>query len=181
MNRALLGCLLVGIATGALAHRFDEYLQAARVSVATNRIDVTFYLAPAGEATAQLLVVVDRDGDGAVSEAEGDAYARSFLRDIRLSLDEKALVPGLMETTFPTQAEFEEGTGVIQIKVAAPAGDLAQGDHVLSLTNAHLPEISVYQVNALKPTDKSIKIRKQVRNGLQTDYHLEFTVGPSPP
>jgi hypothetical protein len=176
MRLCLLGCLFLGFAAGAAAHRLDEYLQSARVAVASNRVDITFYLAPGGEATGQLLVVIDRDGDGVVSEAEGQAYARDFLKDIQLSLDGKAITPGLMEVAFPTVDEFEEGMGVIRIGVAANVFDLAVGEHVLSLTNAHLPEISVYQVNALRRTDPRIRIRKQVRNGLQADYRLEFEV-----
>jgi hypothetical protein len=50
-----------------------------------------------------------------------------------------------------------------------------------SLTNAHLPAISVYLVNALMPKDTSIKITSQTRDELQKHYRLEFGVNSSAP
>ena len=50
MKACWLSCLLLGFAIKAAGHRFDEYLQSARVSLATNRVDIAFYLAPGGEA-----------------------------------------------------------------------------------------------------------------------------------
>ncbi len=172
----LLGCLLVALATDATAHRLDEYLQATRVAVATNRVDLSIDLTPGVSVADQLLVVIDLDRDGRVSKEEGVAYAQRVLEDIQVGLDGKTVVPRLLETSFPKLAEIRSGHGVIRIKATASVGPLAAGPHALGLTNAHLPAISVYLVNALVPKDPAIKIGQQTRDELQKEYRLEFGV-----
>jgi hypothetical protein len=181
MKSGLLGCLLLLLATVALAHRLDECLQATRISVATHRIDVSIDLTPGVAVADQVLAVVDKDQDGRVSEAEVAAYAQRVLKDIRVGLDEKVLAMSLADTSFPGLHESKAGVGVIHIKATAPVGPLTAGEHALTLTNGHLPAISVYLVNALAPEDRAIKITKQTRDELQKDYRLEFSVNPSTP
>lgn len=176
----LLGCLLVTLATNATAHRLDEYLQATRVTVTTNRVDLSIDLTPGVSIAGQLLVVIDKNRNGLVSDEEGSAYAQHVLKDIQFGLDEKTLVPRLLETSFPKLAEIRSGHGVIRIKATASVGPLTTGPHALGLTNAHLPMISVYLVNALVPNDPAIKIGKQTRDELQKEYRLEFEVNPLP-
>jgi hypothetical protein len=181
MKRVLLGSLMLALATDALAHRLDEYLQATRVSVATNRIDLALDLTPGVAVVDQLLVVIDKDRDGRVSEEESAAYAERILKDIRIALDEKALALSLVDTSFPALHEIKGGLGVIRIKTSAPVGQLTVGKHALSITNLHLPTISVYSVNALATKDPTIKITKQTRDELQEEYRLEFEVATSSP
>ena len=169
------------LASNALAHRLDEYLQATRVAVATNRIDLSIDLTPGVAVAGQVLAVVDKDRDGQVSGDECAAYARRVLKDIRVGLDEKVFPLSLVDASFPALHEVKAGMGVIRIKATAPVGQLAAGRHSLSLTNAHLPTISVYLVNALVPKDSAIRITKQTRDELQKDYRLEFNVTSSPP
>jgi hypothetical protein len=181
MKTGLLGCLLLVLATDAPAHRLDEYLQATRVAVATNRIDLSIDLTPGVAVADQLLVVIDKDRDGRVSADELAAYAQRVLKDIRIRLDEKVLALRVVDASFPNLPEVRSGLGVIRIKASAAVGHLAAGSHALSLTNVHLPAISVYLVNALVPKDRAIKITKQTRDELQKHYRLEFGVGlPSP-
>jgi hypothetical protein len=181
MKPGLLGCLLLLLATQAWAHRLDEYLQAVRVSVGTHRIALSIELTPGVAVADQVLAVVDKDRDGRVSEAENAAYAQRVLEDIQVGLDENVLAMALTDTSFPTVEGVKKGTGVIRIKAAAPVKPLSVGNHTLHLTNAHLPAISVYLVNALTPKDRAIKVRKQARDELQTTYRLEFNVGSSVP
>ncbi len=181
MRTRLLGCLLLLLASDALAHRLDEYLQATRVSVATNRIDISIDLTPGVAVVNQVLAIIDKDRDGHVSHAECDAYAQSVLKDIRIRLDESVLALSLVDASFPALHEVKGGLGVIRIKATAPVGPLPAGRHALSLTNAYLPAISVYLVNALVPKDRAIRITKQSRDELQKEYRLEFTVSPTPP
>ncbi|HKS38052.1 MAG TPA: hypothetical protein VJW76_12720, partial [Verrucomicrobiae bacterium] len=155
MKPGLLGCLALVFVTNALAHRLDEYLQATRISVATNRIDLSIDLTPGVAIVDQLLVVIDKDRDGRVSKKEVTAYAQHVLKDIRIGLDEKVLALSLVDTSFPALHEVKEGLGVIRIKATAPVAPLSAGKHTLNLTNAHLPAISVYLVNALVPKDRA--------------------------
>jgi hypothetical protein len=181
MRTGLLGCLLFALAGDASAHRLDEYLQATRVSVAANRIDVSIDLTPGVAVADQVLAVIDKDRDGQVSEEERTAYAQSVLKDIRVGLDEKVLTLGVADASFPALREIKEGLGTIRIKAAASVDQLAVGRHTLSLTNVHLPGISVYLVNALVPENPAIRITQQTRDKLQKDYRMEFRVTPSPP
>lgn len=169
------------LAGGALAHRLDEYLQATRVLVGTNHIDLVIDLTPGVAVVDQLLVVIDQDRDGRVSEKESADYAQRVLKDLKIALDEKALALSLVDTSFPALQKVKEGLGVIRIKATAPIEPLATGRHTLSLTNTHLPAISVYLVNALTPRDDTIKITRQTRDELQTKYRLEFVVTASSP
>ena len=178
--RLPVGLLLLLLATEALAHRLDEYLQATRVSVATNRINLSIDLTPGVTVADQVLAVIDKNVDGQVSKDEGNDYARRFLKDLRLTLDEKELALTLVDASFPALSEIKAGLGIIRIKAAAPVAHLAAGTHTLSLTNAHLPAISVYLVNALVPQDPAIKTAKQTRDELQRNYLLEFEVTPGP-
>ena len=181
MKPRLLGCLLFLLAIDARAHRLDEYLQAIRISVATNRIDLSLELTPGVAVADQVLAVVDKDQDGRVSQAEVAGYAHHVLKDVPVGLDEKVLAMSLVDTSFSSLREIKAGVGVIHIKATAPVGPLTAGKHAITLTNAHLPAISVYLVNALAPKDRAIKITKQTRDELQKDYRLEFSVSPSTP
>ena len=181
MKPVLLGGLMLVLATDALAHRLDEYLQATRVAVATNRIDLAIDLTPGVAVVDQLLVVMDKDRDGRVSQEESATYAQLVLKDLRIALDEKALALCLVESSFPALHEIKGGLVAIRIKASAPIDHLPAGMHTLSLTNVHLPTISVYLVNALVPKDPTIKITKQTRDERQKNYHLNFSVSPSPP
>ncbi len=176
IRAGLLSCLLVALATDATAHRLDEYLQATRVAVATNRVDLSIDLTPGVSVADQLLLVIDQNQDGRVSKEEGSAYAQRVLEDIQVGLDGKTLAPHLLETSFPKLAEIKSGHGVLRIKATASVGPLTAGPHAFSLTNAHLPAISVYLVNALVPNDPAIKIGQQTRDELQKEYRLEFVV-----
>ena len=180
MKPGLLGCFLLVLATDAWAHRLDEYLQAMRIAVGTNHIDLFIDLTPGVAVADQLLAVIDKDHNGQVSLAESSAYARRVLQDIRTRLDEKALTLSLVDVTFPSPLEIRSGVGVIRIKATVPVGPLAASNHTLSLTNVHLPSISVYMVNALIPKDPAIKVTKQTRDDLQKDYRLDFSVALSP-
>lgn len=180
-RRLLCGLLLLLLAPNAWAHRLDECLQAVRISVATNRIDLSVDLTPGVAVADQLLVVIDKDRDGRISDDEGAAYARRVLQDLHLGLDEKILTASLEDVSFPTLQDLKHGRGVIRIQAHAPVGPLAAGKHILTLTNAHLPAISVYLVNALVPKDAALKIQKQTRDELQTNYRLEFSVSSSMP
>lgn len=181
MRTGLLSVLLLLLATEASAHRLDEYLQATRVSVTTKRIDISFDLTPGVAVADEVLSVIDKDRDGRFSKAERATYIQVVLKDIRVGLDEKVIALRVVESSFPNRLGIKGGVGVIRIKATAPVGPLAAGRHSLHLTNAHLPLISVYLVNALAPKDPAIQITKQLRNELQSDYHLEFSVNPTSP
>ena len=179
MKPVLVSCLVLAFAANSFAHRLDEYLQATRIAVATNRIDLSIDLTPGAAVADQLLGVIDQDRDGQISEGERSDYARQFLKDIQLKLNEKPLTLSLVDISFPEPFEVRSGVGVIRLKANASVDPLAVGNHTLSLSNKHLPAISVYLVNALKPKDSTIQVNKQTRDELQKNYRLSFDVTAS--
>jgi len=172
----LLFALVLTIAINALAHRLDEYLQATRIAVSTDRIELSMDLTPGVTVAQELLEIIDKDRDKRISKEEVAAYAQHVLKDIKVGLDGKASALSVVDASFPTLKEIEGGLGVIRIIATAPVGPLVAGNHTLHLTNSHLPAISVYLVNALVPKDRAIKITKQSRDELQKTYRLDFEV-----
>ena len=180
---ALLGCglFVVVIARESYAHRLDEYLQATRIAVTTNRIELTFELTPGAAVAKPVIELLDPDRDGRVAGDEGTAYAQRFLKDLHIGLDGKAVALSVTAATFPALHEIRSGTGVIRIRGTSMVGPLDAGSHSLTLTNRHLPAISVYLVNALQSRDPAVEIGRQTRDNLQTSYRLEFRVRPVRP
>ena len=179
MKLASLGCFLLLFATDALAHRLDEFLQATRIAVTTNRIDLSIDLTPGAAVAERWLAIIDQNRDGKLSESERSNYTHQLLKEIQLKLDEQALTLSLMDISFPEQFEVRSGVGVIRLKANASVHPLAIGNHTLSLSNGHLPAISAYLVNALKPKDSSIQLNQQTRDERQQNYRLSFDVTAS--
>ncbi len=172
----LVFALVLSIASSASAHRLDEYLQATRIAVSTDRIELSMDLTPGVAVAQELLEVIDKDRDERVSKEEVAAYAQNVLKEIKIGLDDKALVLSGVDTAFPTLKEIKGGLGVIRIKAIALVNPLSVGTHTLQLTNTHLPKMSVYLVNALVPKSPAIKIAKQTRDEFQKTYRLDFEV-----
>ena len=61
------------------AHRLDEYLQAARVSLARDRIALEVDLTPGANIAPAIVALLDRDGDGTISPIEAEAYGQVCL------------------------------------------------------------------------------------------------------
>jgi len=181
MKAALLGCFWFMVASEAFAHRLDEYLQAARIAVATNRIDLTFELTPGVAVAAKVLERIDPNHDGRISDDEGGAYAQQFLKDLNIGVDGKSVTMNVMSVSLPLVQDVRSGTGGIRIQATLAVGSLGAGSHALTLTNGHLPAISVYLVNALRSNDPAVEIGKQTRDELQRSYRLEFRVRPLAP
>lgn len=170
------GCLLLISAVTLSAHRLDEYLQATRVAVATNRIDVSVDLTPGVAVVAKVLTAIDTNRDGQLSDRECESYAQRMLKDLRVGMDGKLLPLTLSESSFPTVQEMTQGLGTIRVRASTRVDPLRPGSHTLTLTNSHLRKISVYLVNALVPEDPSIQINQQKRDKRQRGYRLTFTV-----
>lgn len=178
MRRIVSLLILLGANHDSWAHRLDECLQATRVKLATNQVELSIEVTPGVTIVKEFLAAVDGDHDGTISHAEGRAYGRKVLKELTAELDERPLKLSLLEISSSPVAEMKQGTGVVRIKAGASFKPLYRGRHQLSLTNRHLTAISVYLVNAVKPSDTAITISKQTRNERQQDYRLDFEVKP---
>jgi hypothetical protein len=159
------------------AHRLDEYLQATRVAIAQDRVDLEIDLTPGVAVSRQVFGWIDTNRDGKISAAEGDAYAALVLAAIALDVDHRKLSLTLVDRKFPTLAEMTAGIGTIRLTVMSRLPHASAGLHRLIYRNAHRPAISVYLVNALVPVSREIEITHQRRDTKQHELWLDYRVG----
>src|SRR3954464_3227923 len=101
-------CLLTSVllpAKEAEAHRIDEYVQNTYIDPAPDRTTLELNLTPGVLVAPEMLALIDTDGDGEISETEGDAYANEVLRDITLEVDGEPQPLTLTSSQFPTPLE----------------------------------------------------------------------------
>ncbi|MBO0857069.1 MAG: hypothetical protein J2P21_01160 [Chloracidobacterium sp.] len=177
MNR-LLFCLLCvcALPIKAPAHTLDQYLQVAQIALAPVGVRVELRLTPGVRVADRIFALIDVDGDGQISPAEEQTYARDALRDVALDVDGRRTLLTLTGIQFPSRREMNEGVGAIRLKFAAEADFGAAGEHQLTFRNDHLPELGVYMANALVPTSDTIKITGQLRDALQRGLQVDFRV-----
>jgi nickel/cobalt transporter (NicO) family protein len=166
----------LGCSTPAAAHRLDEYLQATRVSIGIDRIDLEIDLTPGAATAATVVGWIDTDGDGRISVAEGQAYAQEVLGSVVLSADGRRTVVTLVESRFPEVPEMMAGLGTIRLRAAAAIAASPSGRHVVTYVNRHRSQASVYLANALVPADGRITIASQERDPGQHMLTLEYDV-----
>ncbi|MBV8843308.1 MAG: hypothetical protein JO307_10910 [Bryobacterales bacterium] len=158
----------------ACAHRLDEYLQGALISIEKNRVHVEITLTPGIAVYRYVLAGIDTDADGVISQAEQRAYAGRVLRDAYLAIDGHPLTPRMVSARFPTIEDMKEGIG--QIKIEFDAGLPREGQHRrLTFENHHQDRIAAYQVNCLVPRDPDIRVIAQNRNYSQSVYELDYS------
>jgi nickel/cobalt transporter (NicO) family protein len=174
-------CLLC-VCAGRLpvaAHVLDQYLQVAQIAIAPGGAHIELRLIPGVQVAERICALIDADGDGQITTAEGQAYARRALHDVALEVDGRRAPLALAGVQFPSRREMEEGIGAIRLELAAEAALDATGEHQLYFRNDHLTELGVYLVNALVPTTSDIKISGQARDPLQREMRLSFHVAPA--
>ena len=179
--KRLLACFLCAFAfqATAAAHVLDEYLQVAQIALAPGGVRVELRLIPGVQVADRVFTLIDADGDGQISPAEEQAYARRVLQDIALEVDGRRAPLALTGVQFPSRREMKEGIGAIRLDLAAEAALGVAGEHQLLFRNDHLPELGVYLVNALVPTTSEIKISGQERDPLQREMRLSLQVTPA--
>ena len=166
--------ILFAFGATASAHRIDEYLQAARLAIAPDRITLEMDLTPGVDVAPLIFALINTNHDGMISEAEARAYASQLLKEIVLDLDGHPQRLSLVRAQFPSFREMSDGMGTIRIEAVAVCAS-GPGQHVLFYQNNHKNDISVYLVNALLPA-RNIEITGQHRDPLQRGIELRFTV-----
>jgi hypothetical protein len=173
--------LVAALPAPAAAHELDEYLQAARVSLARDHVLCEIDLTPGANVADALLALVDPDGDGRVSPGEAEAYGRAVLRDVALEVDGRPIPLTLARVEVPAVGAMREGAGTIRVRASGRLPTPAGGRRVVDFRNDHRPREGVYLVNALAPDDRDITIAAQARDPLQRGIRLEYDIGPARP
>jgi hypothetical protein len=182
MNRAILSFVLFASATPMFAHRLDEYLQAAAISLGKDRITLEMRLSPGVAVAPMVLAGIDRNGDGVFSDAEETAYVEQLLRDVSVTLDGEPLIFHSTSKTFASIDALREGRGEILIQFFASVTGSKSKERKLTFENHHQKQIAAYLVNTYTPSDPDLQIIAQDRNYNQSSYRLDYAqAAPSSP
>jgi hypothetical protein len=173
------GVILAGVvamSADASAHRRDEYLQATRIAIDPDRVQVELDLT-AGISVADVVIKdIDRDGSGAISGSEARTYASAVLKSMRLEADRTPLQVELLNVTVPDLEAIRNGEGAIRLKLGANLPALAAGTHQIFFLNAHRSDIGVYLANALVPANPRIAIAAQRRDVSQREITIDYVL-----
>jgi hypothetical protein len=165
------------------AHRLDEYLQATRLSIDIEHVDLEIDLTAGAALASNVFAWIDTNRDGEISRAEGEVYARLMLRSVVLKIDGCPVPVTLTGTSFPQFRDMSLGVGTIRLRATAKVPSEGAGRHQVSFLNTHQPESSVYLVNALVPANPRIQLGDPRRDQAQHSLKLGYTVkadAPSP-
>ena len=162
------------------AHRLDEYLQAARLGIDPDRVELSLDLT-AGIAVAEVVLSeIDRDKNGMISAAEARAYADRVLSAIALDVDGIPLRIELVESTFPAFDTVRSGAGTTRIQAVAKMPRLDDGLHHLRYRNAYRSDIGVYLANALVPASDRVTVSAQRRDIDQRNLVIDYRLSGQP-
>jgi ABC-type nickel/cobalt efflux system permease component RcnA len=172
---ALLGLLAVLLALlmptrAASAHPLDQYVQATYITVAPAQIVVEL-VAP------ETLALLDTDGDGQITDAEGRAYADQVVRNVAVQVDGQAVALTITKVETPTYLAYQAGYGTMRVFTAAPLAPGLTGTHVVTYANNNAPTGATYQVNTFIENGAAISLGKQNRDETQRSITVDYTIG----
>jgi len=162
------------------AHRRDEYLQAARLAIDPNRVELTLDLTPGIAVADRVLRTIDGDADGSISAGEARAYAEDVLRAIALAVDGTPLRVALVDSAAPATAAMLRGEGAMRIHASAAIPRLAPGLHHLRYRNTDSGGIGVYLANVLVPASDRVIVAAQRRDVDQREMVVEYNLRGDP-
>ena len=161
--------------TDLYAHRRDELLQAARIGVAADRVELELSLTPGGAVADDVIGTIDRDRDGVFSPEEQRLYTNQVMAAIELRIDGRMVKMDMGTSAYPLPGELRDGDRSIELGSTATFPELSSGRHEIAFTNSYRCDISVYLANALKPDSERIVIASQHRDPTQRTLTIGFT------
>jgi hypothetical protein len=173
--------ILVALTAESSAHRLDEYLQAARLSLTPEQISLEIDLTPGASLAADVVALLDRDDDGAISTHEAGAYGQRVLDDTVMEIDGHRVVMTLTRVEMPTIGEMHDGLGTIRLEAVGRPRGSPRGRRVVYFRNNHQPGWSVYLVNALVPVDRPAAAVRQDRDPRQREVRVTYDAGSARP
>ncbi len=173
---ALASMIVVFAATDLSAHRRDELLQAARVAIAADRVELALDLTPGIELAEAFIARIDRDRDGELSADEKAAYVSEVMSRIVVRIDGSPLGVPSPSAEFPDVEAIRSGDGTIRLSSTIALPRISAGAHALSFRNDHHPESSVYLANALAPESDDVVVNRQSRDPAQRVLTIDYTI-----
>jgi hypothetical protein len=160
------------------AHRLDEYLQAARIAIDPDRVEIELDLTPGIAVAEGILAGIDRDRNGQLSTEEQRIYVDEALRGLSLDIDGRQLALTRTSSVFPAPEALLGGDGAIRINARATLPPLPAGAHHLRFRNAHRQDVSVYLANALVPATSQVAVTAQRRDVDQRELTIDYLLRP---
>jgi len=176
-----LAVLTVVIASrGLSAHRRDEYLQAARLAIDPDRVQIVLDLTPGIAVAEGVLTEIDRDANKSISAAEARGYSERVLRAIALDVDGMPLGVELVDSVFPAIDTVRRGEGTTRLHAVAPIPRLPDGLHHLRYRNTYRSDVGVYLANALVPASDRVTVAAQRRDVDQRELIVDYRLRGDP-
>jgi len=173
----LVAALIASSGERASAHRLDEYLQAARIGVEADRVDLELLLTPGAAVADTVLAAIDPDGDGVLATEERERYIAEVLGAIEIAIDGRSVHARATGATFPELHQLRGGEGAIRIQAVVDMAAQAHGPHRLLFRNHHQRAVSVYLANALVPRSDGVAVTAQLRDAAQHELTIEYVMG----
>ena len=173
----IIALLVLVMPVRPVAHQLDEYLQAARIAFARDRIVLEIDLTPGANIAGEIVAALDSDGNGVVHPLEARAYGQAVVGDFDVSFDGQPVHLALETIEVPALAEMRRGIGTIKLTVAGTIGPAPDGTRHVRFTNRHHPETSVYLANALVSADRDVQVVSQRRDYRQQQIDVEYKIG----
>lgn len=158
------------------AHRADEYLQATRIAIAADAVEVTLDLTPGIAVADRVLDDIDRNGDGLIGTAEAATYAAQVLADLTVVVDDHTLTLDLVDFALAAPEDVRAGAGRFRLVAGARLPPMQAGAHRLDYRNGHRPDLGVYLANALIPASDDVRVDAQRRDVDQRTLAIEYTL-----
>jgi len=165
----------------AIAHPLDEFYQSTFITLFPNRITMQVELYTGALIAPQILLMIDKNQDDEISQAEEEAYVNLFLKDVTFEIDGARTPLTAANLEFPTPLDLKAGVGVIRFRLYTDLPPDHRGDHQFFYYNQHQPDISVYMVNALRDAENWVDIKNQDRDIFQASLRLDYTIKPDAP
>lgn len=174
LRRVLILIIALVAAASADAHRLDETLHAATLSLDDGLLSIELRVTPGVSVARKTLADIDANGDGTFSDDEKQRYVNRLLGELALRVDGRSQPLRTVAAAFPASAEILAGTGdiVFELQADLPAGSEA---HTVELDQGAHDASDVYMANALMPKNPAIHIVGQSRNHDQSIYQVAFT------
>ncbi len=173
--------VLLALSESPSAHRLDEYLQAARLSLGRTQVTLEVDLTPGASVADSIIALIDRDGDRTITPLEAQSYGQAVLSKVVVELDDRPVRLTLAHVESPSTDEMRHGMGTIQLRAV---GDVEQAGlwrrrrQLHFQNNNHHEASSVYLVNALIPSDGGITVVAQTRDAKQREARIDYSVSP---
>jgi len=184
-NSAAAAFVIVAALSAALgarlsAHRLDEYLQAARIAIEPDRLQLELDLTPGVAVARAVLADIDVDANTSISAAEARAYSERVLSAVALDVDGTPLRVELVDSAVPTIDTVLNGEGITRIRAVAMMPRLADGLHHLRYRNSYRSDIGVYLANALVPASDRVTVAAQRRDVDQKELLVDYVLRADP-